>query len=144
MPDPANLSMNWTDVTVSWPGGSLAIPEVVDVEVDMSGAMMPWRADARRFAELIVQEDMTRKVRIVGAALNLLIQIPRNTPCTIVGILNDLANGTGTGAVTFTAVNAVLASNPLKCRSNELGTSSASFESYSPDDSDPFSFAVAL
>lgn len=143
MDDASNLQQNWTNVTVAWGDTTLAIPEVVDVEVDKHGRPEVLYADAETLAILISIQDKVRSVTIKGAALNVLVQIPEDTACIVTAILNDLNNGTGTGAITVTAVNAVLASNPFKGRNNELGTGSAMFLCYSPSGADPITYAVA-
>lgn len=143
MPTPSNQLQNWTDVTIAWGETTLVIPEVVDVEPNPTGTMVPLNVDGNRFAALYSQQDKVREVTIKGAALNILVLIPQDTPCTITAILNDLNNGTGTGAITFVAVNAILSSNPYRGRNNELGTGEAKFLCYATDDVDPFTSTVA-
>jgi hypothetical protein len=144
MADPAsNQYQDWTGVTVSWAGGSLAVPEVVDLLVGPRSKPTAFYGGGRRFASLVVPADKVRSFTIKGAALNVLVRIPEDAPCTVTGVLNDLANGTGSGAIFFTAVNAVLVNSPFHARNSELGTADAEFLCYSADDSDPFTFAVA-
>lgn len=84
---------------------------------------------------------MSRKksqgITIRGGAVNLLGQIPENTPCTVVSILNDALNGTGSGAITVTAVNAILISNPFKGANSEFAMGDVTFQCFSVDGTTP-------
>ena len=138
----SNLTQNWTDVTVSWNGTTLAIPEVTDVEVDKHSVIEAFYGDSDAFTPVLRTPKKVRQITIKGAALNVLVLIPEDVPCVVRGILNDLTNGTGSGAINLVASNCLLASNPFKGRNNELGTGTAKFQAYSVGGVDPFAISV--
>jgi hypothetical protein len=141
----SSLYMNWTGVTVTPLGGSaMPLKEITDIDVDRSSEMKRWYADAAKFPLALSARNKTRKITIRGGAINLLSAIPEDTPCTVVGILNDLNNGITTGALTITCINAIVASNPFKGKNNDFGTGDLTFEAFSTDGTtDPLTIAIA-
>lgn len=142
----SGLYMNWTGVTVTppSPASAITIDEVVEVDFGKGGEMKPWYADACSFAKALKQVHRQRTCTIMGGNVAKLGSIPDNTPCTIVAVLNDLNNGTSTGAITFTLINAVLRENPFKGQNSEYATGHITFEAFSTDGTtDPLSSAVA-
>lgn len=141
-----NLYMNWTGVTVTYGTSptTINLSEVVDLEVGRKGEVKRWTADAGVFAKALAVKNKTRTITIKGGAINLLASVPEDTLCTIVGVLNDLNNGTGSGAITVTAVRGTVTSNPFKGQNNEFGLGDLEFECSSVDGTtDPITYAVA-
>jgi hypothetical protein len=127
--------MNWASVTWTPNGGSATpIPEIVECEFHRDGAAQVWGADASMFPTLIVNRAQRRTCVIRTGAINKALSVVAiNTPGTIVAVLNDALNsagGTGSGALTFTLVNAVLVTNPSSDTHNQYGMGTLTFEAY--------------
>lgn len=131
----SGLYMNWTGVTVTHGTAptTIAIDEVTDMDFGREGEVKRWSADAAKFAKALVVKNKRRTVTIKGGDVAKLASVPEDTPCTVVGILNDLNNGAGTGALTCTVTNAVCVSNPFRGKNNDFGTGDLSFEAFAPD-----------
>lgn len=141
----ANLYMSWTGVTITPSGGSaIALLEVIDVQFTNSDGLEAWRSDGNKYATLIVDATGEVGATIIGGDCFKLATLPRGAACTIVAILNDAKNKTGSGASTFTLVNAVVQDTPTSGVTNKFAGGSASFMSYSADGSTiPLSIAQA-
>ena len=69
---------------------------------------------------------------------------PVGTAGTFTATHNDARNGTGTGAVTYTLTNAVVASNPLQGSHRQFGQGVLTLTAYSPDGvTNPLSLSIA-
>jgi len=132
-----NVYMNWKAVTVTPQGGSVvAITEVLDVEIVDQETIEMWQADGTIYPTLAIRAAAMRGLKITGGSINLLQAIPRGTPCVVVAILEDAVNvagGAGSGSLTHTLSNAVLAEVPRSGPSNKFAGGSATFVSYSTD-----------
>jgi hypothetical protein len=142
----SNVYMNWKSVTVTF--GTVptvvSLTEVMDVQVLDQEGLEPWQADGHKFPTLLIAATGSRGMTIVGGSVNKLAAIPRNTPCTVVAILNDAVNGAGAGAITHTLVNAVLADAGRSGPSNKFAGGTATFVAFSPDGiTDPLTIAIA-
>jgi hypothetical protein len=140
-----NVYMNWTGITVTPASGS-AIPlkEIIDVQVTDSEGLEPWQADGHKFPTLLIAATGSRGMTLIGGDIWKLAGIPRNTPCTVVAILNDAYNGVGSGAITHTLSNAVMADTSRSGPTNKFAGGSVTFMAYSPDGTtDPLVIAQA-
>ena len=137
--------MNWTGVTVTPPSGpAINLTEVIDVQVTDQEGLEPWQADGHKFPTVLIAATGARGMVLIGGDIYKLAAIPRNTPCVIVAILNDARNGTGSGSITHTLSNAVIADMPRSGPTNKFAGGSATFMSYSPDGTtDPLQIAQA-
>ena len=144
MSTPSNQYQNWSSCVVTpSTGGSVTVLEIIDIAVDAVSPSVRFKGDVDKFASLIRTPEKSRKIRITSAAINLLKVIPEDTPCTIVAVLDDLANETGTGAITMTLVNAVRNAFHFSGRNNTPAQGYVDFEAYSADGTDPLTIEVA-
>lgn len=142
----SNVFMSWTGVTITPPSPAVAISltEVTDVQVLDNDGLEMWQADGYKFATLCVAATGQRGVTIHSGDCYKLASLPKGTPCTVVAILKDAANGTGTGAMTITLSNAVLDNVTVNGASNKFATGQANFTAFSPDGTtDPLAIAQA-
>ena len=139
------LYMNWTGVTVTPNGGSaINLTGVTDVSFNRSGTNKPFFGDNRQHARAIRTTNQARSVSISCGDLSALDSVAIGTVCTVVGTLNDLHNGTGSGARTYTAINAVLSSKPDGSSNDEYAGTTYSFDCFgSALDADPISVVNA-
>lgn len=131
-----NVFMNWTGVTVTYGSGSptvITLTEVIDVQAIDQEGLEPWQADGHKFPTVLIAATGNRGVTIIGGDVYKLSSVPRNTPCTVVAVLNDARNGVGTGAMTHTWSNAVIADAPRSGPTNKFAGGSATFATYSSD-----------
>jgi cyanophycinase-like exopeptidase len=141
-----NVYMNWTGVTVSFGVGPtvIALTEITDVQVLDEDGLEMWQSDGNKFATVVVAATGARGMTLTGGDLFKLATMPRNTPCTIVAVLRDAINGTGSGAITHTLVNAVMAGAPRGGATNKFAMGSVTFMAFSPDGStDPLTLTQA-
>lgn len=141
----SDLFMNWEPVTVTPDGGTLVtLKEIVDIELDAQSQQEVFYGDARKHPRLICNTAKKRSLSINGGNVAQLMAIPDDTPCTIVATLRDAKNGTGTGAITVTLVNACREKLSTKGPNNKFGMSSLTFNAFAnAGDTDPLSFVVA-
>lgn len=142
----SNLYMNWSSVTIAYGIGptTITLKKVTDVQFPRKGKEKSFFGDADLYPTLVVSKEKERTCTIKSGALNLLSTIPEDTPCTITAILNDAKNGSGSGAATFTLVNAILVTNTANDQTNNFGQGEAMFHAYSSDGAtDPLTVAIA-
>lgn len=138
------LYANFSGVTVTPNGGSaINITEVTSIDPDRSSNLKARFGDNRKYPRLIKAFERMRSFTITSGDLAALQSIPEDTPCTVVFILEDAQNGTGSGALTYTYTNAVMGSNPVKSPNNDFGEATVQFQCYSTDNTDPLTVAKA-
>lgn len=140
-----NLYMNWSGVIYTPGAGSAtSFTEVVSISCDFGSDKQSWSADADTFAKLIVTRMNRRVVTLTCGAVNQLMNVVKNSPGSLVFILNDALNVLGTGAITFTLANCIPIETPLSGSHNQFGGGTITFEGYAANGtSDPLSFVVA-
>jgi len=145
MPTKSNVFMNWTGVTVTPSGGSaITLTEVTDIDLIDSDTLEMWQADGHKFPTLCIAADAKRGMTIHGGDVYKLAALPKNTPCTIVAVLNDAVNKAGVGSMTVTLSNAVVADTSAKGQTNKFAGGQVSFAAFSPDGTtDPLAIAQA-
>jgi hypothetical protein len=128
--------MNWKSVTTKTAAGS-AIPltQVMDVQEVNSEGLEPWQADGNLYPTLMIRATATRGVTITSGDVAGMKAVPRGVPLTVVAILYDAVNGVGSGALTETWTNAVVADIPASGASNKFAGGSITFICYSTDGS---------
>jgi hypothetical protein len=127
--------MSFSGVTLSYGVGPTVITllEVVEIDVIDAEGIEPWQSDGNPFPTLMVASTASRGVTFKGGDLAKLRGVPRNTPCTIGWTINDAVNGTGSGALVHTLVNAVRADSSKGVVTNKFGMGSATFAAFSAD-----------
>jgi hypothetical protein len=139
------LYMNWTGVTVT-PGGSSAITvnRVTNIALPAESSLKKFYGDAVKFPIASRPTEQTRGITITSGNCALLNTVPIGTICTVVAVLNDMTNGVGSGAITVTAINAVLQSKSMGAANNEFASVSYVFDCFGgASDADPITIAVA-
>ena len=141
----SGLYVNWSPVTFTPSGGTLlTLIEIMGVDVTRGGKIINFFGDARRFARGKKMVENERGAKVHTGNIGQVAGIEEGTVGTLVATLQDMNNGTGTGAITFTLLNAVLKSNPFNGKNNAFAEGTLEFESYADSsDTDPLSFAVA-
>jgi hypothetical protein len=140
-----NVFMNWKGVTITPSGGSLVnLTGVMDVQTSNVEGLEPWQADGHLFPTLMIRATAARSVTIMGGDVATMMAVPRGTACTVVAILDDAVNGAGSGALTHTWLNAVVADVPASGPSNKFAGGTITFVCYSSDGTtDPLTVAQA-
>src|SRR6185437_2424124 len=94
-----NLFMNWTGVTFTpLSGTAVTIDKVTSVKPDLSSDVERFKGDLARFNQAVAAPNNNRTVAVDSGNITALMSLPLNTPGTLVAILADYLNGTGTGS----------------------------------------------
>lgn len=141
----STLLMNWSGVTVTPASGSaITVNRVTNIALPAESSLQKFYGDTFKFPAASRPTEQTRGITITSGNCAQLNTIAIGTVCTVVAVLNDLYNGTGSGAVTVTAVNAVLQSKSMGGANNDFATVSYVFDCFGgTGDVDPITFAVA-
>ena len=126
-------------------GGTLtAYNEITGYQVHRGKKQLMAFGDAKLYPTLIVNVENSRTITIVGGDVSKLLQLGADTVFTVVLILNDAKNGSGSGALTVTLVDATIAEDSHSGQNNEFGQSSVTFVAYSTDGTtDPLTVSEA-
>jgi len=137
--------MNWTNVSFTPLNGSAApITGVTSIQIDTGGNLLKFSGDGDRYNTTVVNDFNEPTVTVHTADLVAVSSFPVGTVGTFVATHNDARNGGGTGAVTYTLSNAVVASNPLQGSHRQFGQGVLTLTAYSPDGvTNPLSFSIA-
>lgn len=137
--------MNWTGVSFIPQGGSLeAITGVTSVRIDQNGSLLKFGGDGDKFPSLVVPEFSSPTVTVQSADLGAVMAFPVGTVGTFTATHNDAKNGTGTGATTYTLVNAVIAANPVGGAHRAFGQGTLTLVAFALDgQTNPLSLSVA-
>lgn len=119
------------------------ITGVTNIEHSHDGDTKRIYVDNNLFARGLKQTSLTRMVRITGASMNLYAAILQNAVGTLTWVENDSINGVGSGALTWTMINATLLSNNRTNQTQEYSSSELTFEAFSADGTEPLTYAQA-
>jgi hypothetical protein len=124
-----NLYMDWSLCTITPAGGSaITLTGVTDASIDGRSVIETFYADAKKYPLCARGTQSQRAVKIsCGNVKQVLMSVPESTPCTIVLTLNDAINGAGLGALTITAVNAMLETKGGQGAKNKFAMGALSF-----------------
>lgn len=126
--------MNWTGVTFTPVGGSpVAITGVTSVSIDGGGTLLKFSGDGDRYNTTVVNDFNEPTVTVQAADLAAIRANPVGTVGTFSATHNDAKNGPGTGAVTYTLSNAVVASNAIKGSHRQFGQGTLTLVAFSGD-----------
>ena len=141
----SNIFMSWVNITATPnTGNAITLNETTSLEVISSDGLEPWQADGNKFATALVSATGTRGVTISGGNCAAIARMPKGTVFTISATLRDAINGTGSGAITLTLVNAVVSENPISGVTNKYAGGSVTLMAFSADGSaDPLTFTQA-
>ena len=141
----SGLYMNWAPVTFTPNGGSLiTLNEILGIDLTRGGKLIAFYGDARRFARGKKMVENERGAKIHLGNIGQVAGIEEGVVGTLVATLQDMNNGIGAGAITFTLINAVIKSNPFTGKNNAFAEGTMEFEAYADSsDTDPLSFVIA-
>jgi hypothetical protein len=126
--------MNWTGVTFTPQGGSsIALTGVTSVQIDLGGSLQKFAGDGDRFHTTVVNDFHDPTVTIQCADLAAIRMLPVGTVGTFTATHNDARNGQGSGAITYTLANAVVASNPIQGSHRHFGQGTLTLTAFSAD-----------
>jgi hypothetical protein len=137
--------MNWTNVTFTPLSGTPVIfTGVTSVQIDSGGSLAKFAGDGDRFNTMIVNDFNEPSVTVQCADLGAIRAYPVGTVGTFTATHNDARNGSGTGAITYTLSNAVIASDPIKGAHRQFGQGTIVFVAFSSDGvTNPLSATIA-
>lgn len=137
--------MNWTNVSFTPLNGSAApITGVTSIQIDSGGSLLKFSGDGDRYNTTVVNDFNEPTITVHTADLVAVSAFPVGTVGTFIATHNDARNGGGTGAVTYTLTNAVVASNPLQGAHRQFGQGVLTLTAYSPDGvTNPLSLSIA-
>ena len=126
--------MNWSGVTFTPIGGQpTAIGGVTSVAIESGGSLAKFAGDGDRYVTTMVNDFNEPTVTIQAADLAALRANPVGTVGTLTATHNDARNGTGSGAITYTMSNAVVAACQVKGAHRQFGQGSITFAAFSTD-----------
>jgi hypothetical protein len=137
--------MNWTGVTFTPLGGTTTtITGVTSIQIDSGGSLLKYSGDGDRYSTTVVNDFNDPTITIHSADLATIRSFPVGTAGTFTATHNDAHNGTGSGAMTYTMVNAVVAANPVHGSHRQIGQGTLTLSTYSLDGiTNPLSVSVA-
>jgi len=137
--------MNWTGVSFTPTGGTAtSITGVTSVNIDTGGSLMRFSGDGDRYSTTVVNDYNEPVITVHAADLAAVRANPVGTVGTFTATHNDAKNGTGSGAITYTLTNAVIASNPVQGTHRQFGQGTLTVTAYSTDGiTNPLSTSIA-
>jgi hypothetical protein len=140
-----NRFMNWTGVSFTPASGApTPITGVTSVRIDSGGSLLKFAGDGDRYSTTVVNDFNDPTVTVQSADLAAVMAYPVGTVGTFVATHNDARNGAGTGAVTYTLSNAVIASHPVQGAHRQFGHGELTLTAYSVDGvTNPLSVSTA-
>lgn len=137
--------MNWTNVSFTpTNGNATAITGVTSVTIDSGGNLARFAGDGDRFVTTLVNDFNEPSLTIHAADLSSLRANPIGTVGTVSATHNDAKNGSGSGAVTYTMANAVVAACQVQGAHRQFGQGTLTFAAFSGDGvTNPLSTSVA-
>jgi hypothetical protein len=137
--------MNWTGVTFTPQNGSpTPITGVTSIQIDSGGSLIKFSGDGDRYSTTVVNDFNDPTVTVHSADLAAVRAFPVGTVGTFSATHNDAKNGVGTGAITYTLSNAVIASNPIHGAHRQFGQGTLTLTATSPDGmTNPLSTSIA-
>jgi hypothetical protein len=137
--------MNWTGVTFTpLNGTTTTITGVTSVQFDSGGSLVKFAGDGDRYNTTVINDFHDPVVTIHTADLATVLSFPVGTVGTFSATHNDAKNGAGSGAITYTLTNAVVASNPIHGAHRQFGQGTLTLTACSLDGvTNPLSISTA-
>jgi hypothetical protein len=138
--------MNWSGVTFTpLSGSATTITGVTSVSIDSGGSLAKFSGDGDRYVTTMVNDFNEPVVTIHSADLASLLANPVGTVGTFTATNNDALNGLGSGAVTYTIANAVVAACHVQGAHRQFGQGSLTITAFSSDGvTNPISTSTGL
>jgi hypothetical protein len=126
--------MNWSGVSFAPANGTpTTITGISSISIDSGGSLAKYSGDGDRFNTTVVNDFNEPVIAIQSADLAAIKANPVGTVGTFVATHNDANNGAGTGAITYTLTNAVIASNPIHGAHRQFGLGTLTITAFSTD-----------
>lgn len=137
--------MNWTGVAFTPQNGStIVLTGVSSIQIDSGGSLLKFSGDGDRYNTTVVNDFNEPTVTVNCADLAAVRSLPVGTVGTFTATHNDARNGAGTGAITYTLANAVVASNPIQGSHRRFGQGTLTLTAFSVDGvTNPLSATIA-
>lgn len=137
--------MNWSGVNFTPTGGApTVISGVTSVTIESGGNLAKFSGDGDRYPTLVVNDFNEPTVTVQSADLAALRSNPVGTVGTLTATHNDARSGVGSGAITYTLANAVVASVQVGGAHRHFGQGTATFVAFSADGlTNPLSTSIA-
>lgn len=137
--------LNWTGVTFTPVGGlPTVITGVTSVSIDSGGGLLKFSGDGDRYNTTVVNDFNDPTITVNAADLAAIRANPVGTVGTFTATHNDARNGTGSGSITYTLSNAVVAQNSVKGSHRQFGQGTLVLSAYSSDGvTNPLSVSIA-
>ncbi len=138
--------MNWTGVSFTPNNGqATTITGVTSVSIESGGSLARFAGDGDRYVTTLVNDFNEPVVTVHAADLSALRASPVGTVGTLTATHNDARNGAGSGAVTYTLANAVVAACQVHGAHRQFGQGSVTFAAFSGDGvTNPLSTSIGL
>ena len=129
-----NRHMNWSGVSFTPQNGTpTLISGVSSITIDSGGNLAKFSGDGDRYNTTIVNDFNDPLITIQAADLAAIRANPVGTVGTFSATHNDAKNGPGSGAITYTLVNSVIASNPVHGTHRQFGLGTLTITAFSLD-----------
>jgi hypothetical protein len=126
--------LNWTGVTFTPVGGSpTVITGVTSVSIDSGGSLLKFAGDGDRYHTTVVNDFNEPTISVQAADLAAIRANPVGTVGTFTATHNDAKNGIGSGSVTYTLSNSVIASNTIRGSHRQFGQGTLTLTAFSSD-----------
>ncbi len=137
--------LNWTGVTFTPVGGQpTVITGVTSVAIDSGGSLLKFAGDGDRYNTTVVNDFNDPTITVQAADLAAIRANPVGTVGTFTATHNDAKNGTGSGSITYTFSNAVVAQTNVKGSHRQFGQGTLVLSSFSSDGvTNPLSVSVS-
>lgn len=137
--------MNWTSVTFTPLNGTpTQITGVTSIQIDSGGNLLKFSGDGDRYSTTVVNDFNDPTITIHCVNLASVQSFSVGTVGTFSATHNDALNGTGTGAMTYTLANAVVAANPVHGNHRQFGQGTLTLTTFSLDGvTNPLSVSIA-
>jgi hypothetical protein len=137
--------LNWTGVTFTPVGGQpTVITGVTSVAIDSGGSLLKFAGDGDRYNTTVVNDFNDPAITVQAADLAAIRANPVGTVGTFTATHNDAKNGTGSGSITYTLSNAVIAQTNVKGSHRQFGQGTLVLSAFSSDGvTNPLSVSVS-
>lgn len=137
--------LNWTGVTFTPVGGQpTVITGVTSVSIDSGGSLLKFAGDGDRYNTTVVNDFNDPTITVHAADLAAIRANPVGVVGTFTATHNDAKNGTGSGSITYTLSNAVVAQVNVKGSHRQFGQGMLVLSAFSADGvTNPLSASVS-
>lgn len=128
------LQMDWSGVGFAPGTGSMiAINNVTDISQKDGGQPERFYGDASKYAKAMRMVNKNTTVKITSGNIAVLRSLPRDVIGSLTFTHNDFYNGSGSGALVYTLINAQVVEVDDGGGNNKTGMGSVTFEAVSSD-----------